>query len=363
MDFAFADFLVLVVSLFDQIGEGLVALALGFKSMPAGIGLLIGAALIFGFGSIGLVGFEVESLTVVSRLGKRDWKTMAQIVFLAGVIGAVLGIVGVYGQIVSFIEGPILAGMLTGVGIILCFVAVDAIKDSIPIGLASVISAFVIFILLKKDENAFIYAFCGSMIISVIVARFVPFSPIVPANVKEKIALIPLDRFRFLKNPLVIRGALALLALRCGTSIAYSGITSQVANLPVDVDHTNIIAGVAGASSAAFGGAPIEPLISMTGLGPNPYVSAPLIVAVVGILMLLGVLPRLARHIPMSAVAGILFLLGAAIAIPENMGYVMTENDTLTGPVTLVVTVATMDPFLGLLAGIAIRALANIDLF
>ena len=288
---------------------------------------------------------------------------MAQIVLLAGFIGALLGAVGVYGHIVSFIDGPILTGMLTGVGIILCFVAVDAIKDSIPIGLASVFSGFLIFMLLKNDDNAFIYAFTGSMIISVIVARFVPFTPIVPENVKEKISLIPLERFKFLKNPVVIRGALALLALRCGTSIAYSGITSQVAGLPVDVDHANIIAGVAGAASAAFGGAPIEPLISMTGLGPNPYVSAPLIVAVVGILMLFGLLPKLARHIPMSAVAGILFLLGAAIAIPENMGGVLVEGDLITGPVTLVVTVATMDPFMGLVAGIVVRALGGIDLF
>ena len=123
-----ADFLAIIVSLFDAAGQGLAALAMGFTSAPTGIGFLLAAILIYSFGTVGLVGFEAESLTIVSRIANREWKTMAQIVLTAGIIGAVLGFFNLYGQIVSFINGPILAGMMAGVGVILAFVGIELAK-------------------------------------------------------------------------------------------------------------------------------------------------------------------------------------------------------------------------------------------
>ena len=211
------------------------------------------------------------------------------------------------------------------------------------------------YLLLRNDENGMIYGFAACFAVSILVSRFVPFKPILGEYKKEKIKLIPLERFTFLKNPVVIRGALALLALRTGTSIAYMGINEQIASQPVNVDHMNIIAGVSGAASGLFGGAPMEPLISLAAASPTPNLTTPIFVAIAGILLLLGILPRIARHVPLTAIAGILFLLGAGIAIPENLSYVVTDADKISGPVTLVVTAATMDPFLGMLAGIVTR--------
>ena len=88
----FADILAAVATLGDAVGEGLVALALGFAALPTGIGFLIGAVLVFALGSVIPVSFEVESLTVISRLGQRDWKRMAYMVLLAGILGACFGI-------------------------------------------------------------------------------------------------------------------------------------------------------------------------------------------------------------------------------------------------------------------------------
>ena len=54
------DILAAVVTLFDAIGEGLVALALGFASAPTGVGFLVGALLVIAFKSVVPVSFEVE---------------------------------------------------------------------------------------------------------------------------------------------------------------------------------------------------------------------------------------------------------------------------------------------------------------
>ncbi len=350
-----ADVLAAVVTLFDAVGEGLVALALGFSSAPTGVGFLVAAILVLALKSVVPVSFEVESLTIVSRLADRKWETMAQIVLLAGFIGALLGITGVFGHIVAYIEGPILAGMMTGVGVILSFIAIDICKESKIIGGISIVVAMLTFFLLIADENALIYALLASVIASIVASRFVPFTPIIDDVHKEKIKLIPLDGFRFLKNPVVIRGALALVALRTGTSIAYSGIDSQLAGQTVSVDHTNIIAGVGGMASALFGGAPVEPIISITAAAPNPHYSAALMMGLMGLMLILGFLPKLARFVPLASIGGFLFLIGAAIAIPENIGGIMTETDKISGPVTMVVTASTFDPFMGMVAGILVR--------
>ena len=58
---------------------------------------------------------------------------------------------------------------------------------------------------------------------------------------------------------------------------------------------------------------------------------------------------------PTASIAGFLFLLGAVLAIPGNIGGVITETDQFSGPVTVAVTAITFDPFLGMVCGILVR--------
>ncbi|NTW05036.1 MAG: NCS2 family permease [Peptococcaceae bacterium] len=354
------DIVAALATIADVIGEGFVALTLGFAVKATGLGFLVGAVLLLALKSVVPISFEVESLTVVSRLAKRDWEKMCQIILTAGILGAILGMTGVYTNIVGFIEGPILAGMMTGVGVILSFVAFDIFKENKIIGGVSIGSALLTFFIFIKDPNNLIYALAVSVIAGIIASRFVKFDPIEVDLERERIRLIPLNGFRFLKDITVIRGALALLALRTGTSIAYSGIDGQMANTTPNVDHTNIIAGIGGAISGLFGGAPIEPIISGTAAAPHPVASGALMMAVVGVLLLMGFFPKLARYIPVSAVSGFLFVLGAVLAIPGNIGGVITPEDAFSGPITVVVTAASFDPFLGMVAGVLVRLLAGI---
>ena len=77
---------------------------------------------------------------------------------------------------------------------------------------------------------------------------------------------------------MIVRAALALLALRTGTSIAYPSIDSDLAHVHtvtgsgVSVfDASNIMAGLAGFGSAFFGGAPLEPIITGTSSAQPSY--------------------------------------------------------------------------------------------
>jgi len=376
----------------DVIGEGLVAISLGWAARPTGIGFIIGFVMLLGFRSVAPVSFEVESLTIVSRIAKKQWHIMLYAVMLAGIIGAILGAMGAYSIIVEFIGPAIQFGMMTGVGIILSIVAIDLIKENRLIGIISAGSAFMIYFATLSDPSALIYALAGSVIISVIVGRFRKFEPILPDASREKIRLIlPWRQLGLLfrgyqtheeeipgsggqKNTvikrigradklLIVRAALSLLALRIGTSIAYPSIDSELAGISTTTgsgtsifDATNIMAGISGFVSAFFGGAPLEPIITGTAAAPNPVISAAIMMAIAAVILLLGFIGRAARYIPIQSVTGFLLVLGALIIFPSNAPEAMNA-DPIVGGVTAVVTGATMDPFIGMIAGLLVKGL------
>jgi AGZA family xanthine/uracil permease-like MFS transporter len=381
----------------DVIGEGLVGISLGWAAKPTGIGFIVGLVFLLGFRSLAPVSFEVESLTIVSRIAKRAWHIMIYAVILAGIIGAILGAIGAYSAIVEFIGPAIQYGMMTGVGIVLAIVAVDLIKENKMIGLISAASAFIVYFATRSDPSAIIYALAVSVVISVIVGRFRKFDPILPDIKREKIHLVlPWKKFgqlfrsyqsyevsdsnagsqktttvikRLTRSDkiLIVRAALSLLALRVGTSIAYPSIDYDIAGVPQVTgsgasifDATNIIAGLAGFASAIFGGAPLEPIISGTAAAPNPILAAALMMAFAAVILLLGLMGRAARYVPLQAVTGFLLLLGTLIIFPENAPLAM-ESDPLVGGVTAVVTAATMDPFIGMIAGLIVKGLVAIS--
>ena len=77
---------------------------------------------------------------------------------------------------------------------------------------------------------------------------------------------------------------------------------------------------------------------------------------IAGVILLLGLIGKAARYIPVQAVTGFLLLLGALIIFPENAPLAMQE-DPIVGGVTATVTAATMDPFVGMIAGLITKGL------
>ncbi len=387
----FQDIIAALSMLADVIGEALVGITLGWAAKPTGIGFIIGLIMLICFRSVAPVSFEVESLTIVSRIANRNLHIMIYIVLIAGIAGAIIGALGVYGELVEFIGPAIQLGMMSGIGIILSVVSIEMIKENRTIGLVSAISAFIVYFATINDPSALIYSLAASVAISVGVARFIHFEPILPDPEREKISLIlPFRQFGFLfrkyqtyeDSPagggqkarviksltrahwiIIVRGTLALLALRAGTSLTYPAINADLAGIePVTgsginiFDATNIMVGLSGIASAIFGGSPIEPIITGTAAAPNPVFSTALMMGLAAVILLVGIIGKVARYIPIQAITGFLLVLGALIIFPENAPAVM-EIDPIVGGVTAVIAAATMDPFIGMVAGLFVKGL------
>ncbi len=398
------DILAALSMLADVIGEGLVGISLGWAAKPTGIGFIVGLIFLLGFRSVAPVSFEVESLTIVSRIAKRQWHIMIYAAMLAGIIGAILGSFSAYSSIVAFIGPAIQYGMMTGVGVILSIVAIDLIKENRLIGIISAGSAFIIFFATSFDPANLIYALAGSVVICVIVSRFRKFEPILPDAIREKISMVlpwrnlgqlfrsyqtyedapassvastgasvrvgekvvrkkVIKKLTRIDKILIVRAALALLALRTGTSIAYPSIDANLAHInnvtgsgASIFDATNIMAGLSGFASAFLGGSPIEPIITGTAAAPHPVVSAAIMMAIAAVILLLGLIGKAAKYIPIQSVTGFLLVLGALIIFPSNAPVAM-KADPIVGGVSAVVTGATMDPFIGLVAGLIVKGL------
>ena len=359
------DILFAMFTLGDTVGEGFVALTLGYAAMSTGIGFLVGAALMLIFQSVVPVSFQVEGLTIVSRRNNGDWRGMVYTAMLAGIVGAVLGGIGVYGAIVSFIGEGIQGGMMVGAGLILTIVAFDLLRENWKIGIISAVVAYLLFVSMSivNPDWALVIALVGSATASVITGRILgTYEPVVSKPEIEKVSLIPrswADVKTYVTKPSVIRATLAILALRTGTSIAYGSIDSELlAGGTANPDAVNVTSGVASLFSGMFGGANMEPIISATAAAPHPLFSGVLMMVMMGALLLFGVLPKLGRWVPTQAIVGFLLVLGTLIIIPENLPILMA--DPVPGAVAAGITAATIDPFLGMVVAIIVRALVGI---
>lgn len=348
-----------VFTLGDTLGEGLVALSLGFAAKATGIGFLVGAFFMIIFQSVTPVSFQVEGLTVISRRTKGDWRSMCYTVMLAGLIGAFLGAIGVYSSIVVFIGEAIQAGMMVGAGLILAIVSFELLKENWKIGSVSAGVAYTLFIFVPSSDWGLIIALAGSVIASIAMGRILgKFDPIISNPEIEKILFIPrsLKDIKFyITKPEVIRATLAILALRAGTSIAYGGINTEVlAKVPANPDAVNIITGIACFFSGMFGGANVEPIISVTAGAPNPVFSGVLLLVLMGVILLCGLLPKLGKLVPMQSVVGFLLVISTMIIIPEYLPILL--QDPISGTVAAAITAAAIDPFLGMTVAIIVRA-------
>ena len=162
-------------------------------------------------------------------------------------------------------------------------------------------------------------------------------------------------------NPIVIRGALAMVTLNIGANIAFGKINGDIANQEVNVDHLTVISSIADMVSAIFGGAPVEVVISATSQAPHAVLAGVIMMVMMGVILLAGLLPKIGKYIPSSTIAGFLFVLGAIVTLPTNATAAISAggSDSIVGSMTMVVTALT-DPFLGMLAGLIIEFLLSI---
>lgn len=350
MDFL-KDILAAFGVLLNGLPQGLLAMSFGFASVPTALAFIVGAVGNSVTGSIPVISYQAETITVAGTMGK-NMKERLSMIFYGAIIMTVIGLFGLLEKIVDFIGPVITNGMMAGVGIMLTKVSWDMAKDNRKVG----ISSFVVAIITYMYTRDLVYTIISSVIISSIISHFTNKEVDVKPAVKEKLVLQ-----KFILNATVIRGALAMVTLNIGANIAFGNINGDIAGQDVNVDHLTVISSLADMVSVLFGGAPVEVIISATSSAPHAVFAGVLMMVLMAIILFAGLLPKLGRYIPSTSIAGFLFVLGAIVTLPGNAAAAFGGDggSTIVGGVTMVITALT-DPFLGMIAGLIIEFFLSI---
>lgn len=338
------DILAIFSVILNGLPQGLLALSFGFATVPTALAFVVGGVGNAIVGSVAPISFQAETITLAGTMGK-NMRERLSMIFVGAAIMALIGIFGLLEEIVDYIGPVITNGMMAGVGIMLVRVSVDMTRKSRIVGLVSLASAFIVYML----SSDLVYTIASSVIISSIVYVFM--------NKDVKETVVEGEKFVLQKiqvTPSILRGALAMVCLNIGANIAFGNITGSIANADVNIDHLAVISSFADMASSLFGGGPVESIISATGSAPHPVWAGVGMMLVMAVILVSGLLPKLGKFIPTESIAGFLFVLGALVTVPGNAANALAGDGSIVGGVTMAVTAVT-DPFLGMLAGLVMK--------
>lgn len=345
------DILSILGNVINGLSGMIMGLGFGFLSAPTALGYCAGIIGMLVFKTVIPINVQGETIVLAGSVGK-NFRERISIVFYSGIIMVVLGALGLLQSIVDFAGSYIVSGMEAGVGIIVIKVAIDLIKENKITGTISLVSAFIVYFL-SQDLNWTLVVSMVSSIICFLIQNKGPMEEVTEEG-----------KFKFFKpitNLNVIRGALALACLSIGTNIAYSGIVAGMANVEnPNVDGLTIYSGAADILTGLFGGTPVEITLSSTAAAPHPVAAGILLMVAMALILFAHLVPKMARFIPAVSISGFLFVLGSMVSVPQYAAATFNgagTADTLAGGVTIAVT-ALIDPFVGLVAGIAVRFLS-----
>ena len=345
------DILAAIGVVLNGLPQGILAMTYGFASVPTALGFAIGVGGAAVFQSVAPISFQAETITLAGTMGKNLRERISMILF-AGIAMAGLGACGLLTAIIEFAGDSIVHGMMAGVGIMLAKVAIDMVKANKIVGGTSMASALIIYLITKKMAipNELVYTIVGCVVISSAVGYALGQRP--QEVEAEKAFKFKLQKPVFNLN--VLRGALALACLTIGANIAFGNITGGMASAQANIDHLTIYSGIADSVSAMYGGAPVEAIISATAAAPHAIVSGIIMMALMFIILITGLLPKIGKYVSSQSIAGFLFVLGAFITAPGDGMVALTGAEPVAGGVTMVVT-AMVDPFVGMLSGIILK--------
>ncbi|HEY4567462.1 MAG TPA: NCS2 family permease, partial [Savagea sp.] len=160
----FKDFLAALGVLLNGLPQGLLALTFGFASVPTALAFFVGAIGNTAVGSISVISYQAETITVAGTMGKNMRERLSMIFFGASIM-LVIGLFGLLEKIVDLI-GPIITnGMMAGVGIMLAKVSIDMTKSDRLVGATSMITAVALYFF----THDLVYTILGSVVLSSIV--------------------------------------------------------------------------------------------------------------------------------------------------------------------------------------------------
>lgn len=365
--------LAVVAVIINGVPQLLYAQARGFAIKPAGFAYLIGAVGNLFTGSVTPISSQAETITVASV--KKNLRVNVSSILLAAVLMMVLGLFGGVNMIADFAGPAVVAGMMSGVGLMLAGVTLDMFGQEKRTTAVSVISALAAYVIFLNDGNKVVWTIFISVAVSTIDFLFLQKRRVDMSTLVEegREAVEMSSEWRFWKkeywadfklikptiNLSVIMGALSIMMLNIGANISFGGITASIAGTSQNYDHLSIINSLADIPSALFGGPPIEAIISGTAGAPWPVACGIVFMLVTGILILTGLISRLGKYLPAQSISGFLFVIGLIMTFAPNLTTVAQSDGSMSGFIALGVTAWSKNPFLGMVAGILVKFLGS----
>ena len=349
----------------------------GFKLKPASIGLLLAAALTFPFQLVTPITGQSAMIALAGKTKKRDERVAA--LLLSSVMMTLLGITGAVSLALDFIGPAIIAGMMAGVGLMLTQVGVDFIADkekgNLGVGVVSLVVALIIYVISTylESPHALVYTVAGSVLASTAyylvfqhvqadATRFVPEGETENGKFWTK-SYWQTEDWKIVKPNFTFGAILAALALIClgiGITVSFGTINANIAGTQQNMDHLTLASGVAGFVSELFGGVPLETIISGTAAAPWPVAGSFSVMVLLAILLLLGVITKIAKYIPTQSIAGFLIVIGIFSTFLLQLRNPAFGENMMVAGVTMAITKLTNNPFLGVVAGLVTRQFGRI---
>ena len=161
------DLLAIIGVVLNGLPQGLLALTFGFASVPTALAFFVGAVGNTITQSVAPISFQAETITYAGTAGK-DRSERCTMIFIGGVIMALIGVFGLLTKIVNFVGEDVAYGMMAGVGIILVKAAIDMIKSDAISGGVSLAAALITYYFTKDSANTLVYTIVISVVASCI---------------------------------------------------------------------------------------------------------------------------------------------------------------------------------------------------
>jgi Permease family. len=361
--------LAVIAVIINGVPQLLYAQARGFALKPAGFAYLVGGLGNLITGSVTPISAQAETITVASV--KKNIRDNVSSILLASAIMVTLSAFGGVSKISDFAGVAIISGMMSGVGLILAGVSLDMFNQDKRTTLVSIVSAIAAYAIFYNSPNKVVWTIFISVAVSTADFLLLQKRRVdIAASIEEGREQLEMSsEWRFWKkeywkdfklikprlNVTVILGALSLVMLNIGANISFGGITASLAGTSQNYDHLSIINSLADLPSSLFGGPPIEAIISGTAGAPWPVACGIVFMFAMGILILVGLIGRLGKYLPSQSIAGFLLVIGFALTFAPNLSTVAGSDNPMSGYIAMGVTAWSKNPFIGMLAGIAVR--------
>jgi adenine/guanine/hypoxanthine permease len=360
----------------DGVAEGLYAIRHGFSARVAAVGFAIGAVIVWFANAATPLTFTVESIAVATRTVK-ERPLIFYVVALSAIPSIILGLTGLYSQLIELLDPSVIAGTIGGVGIILTGVGVDYLKQRPLVAGGSTLVGFAAY-LLTEDLVLVIIAGAGTgtALHHLLPDRFQKLGTGAgdddeaadegsekdetdgedgedeedggdESSRKGSFRPIPFEWGRIMSRPVLV-GAFAVFALRTGAVVSYDTVNANLAGQDPTLDSVTFMAGVGSLASSVLGGPPLETTPAPMAATPEPVLSTALYMALMAGVCALALVRRVGTFVPLQAIAGFLIVLGIPVIMPEQLPTAL--ESPIPGGTALAIT-ALSNPFYGIVAG------------